>query len=120
MHPDIELKAFIDAARPFMAIQAAIHEALAGRGRISRGRSFLHPDRWSLGQHLYEGPLLARLSQVSGVRWIEVVRFQRRDATEYDIEPGRIAIANDELLRLPQGAGDGTGNGLRITLEGVE
>jgi hypothetical protein len=120
VHPELELKVFVDASLPMMAVRASIHEALAGQSRRSRKRSFLHPDRWSLGQHLYEGPVVACLAEISGVRWVEVVRFQRRDATEYDVEPGRITIASDEVLRLPHGAGDGLGDGVHLTLVGVE
>jgi hypothetical protein len=51
---------------------------------------------------------------------VDVVRFQRRDASEYDIEPGRIMVAADEVIRLPRGAGEGSGDGIHVIIEGVE
>ena len=120
VHPDLELTIFVDSALPMKAVRSNIHDALAGKGLNARRRAFLHPDRWSLGQSLFEGPMVACLAEVPGVRWVDVVRFQRLDATEYDIEPGIIAVAEDEVIRLPRGAASASGDGIKLTIVGVE
>ena len=120
VHPDLELTVYVDARLSQMAVRTSIHDALAGRGLGPRRRAFLHPDRWSLGQPLFEGPLVACLAEVPGVRWVDVERFQRLDASEYDVEAGCISVAADEVIRLPRGAADGSGDGIRITIKGVE
>jgi hypothetical protein len=63
---------------------------------------------------------LARLGKISGVRWIETLRFQRRDVGGVPPHPGQIRIASNEVARLGTPGPSGNHEGLKFILEIAE
>lgn len=62
---------------------------------------FFHPDRFSFGEPVYLSALVAAAMAVTGVAYVEPLRFQRLGrAPAGEMDAGRIAMARLEIARL--------------------
>ncbi len=125
----------------FVALDIALTVHLAdeaGRGAVrdalvqlfsdvvlqSGQRGFFYPDNFGFGQSVYLGPVLATISQVPGVLWVDSSptnpnnRFQRLGATRNELPTGKIAVGPGELARLGSIPGVASFGRIDFQLEG--
>ncbi|MFC7737922.1 putative baseplate assembly protein [Roseomonas sp. GCM10028921] len=64
-------------------------------------RGLFHPDRFSFGQPVHLGPVIAAIQAVPGVASVEVAVFQRQGiASDEAFRTGRLAMGRLEIARL--------------------
>lgn len=98
VHVDISVHVVVDATVPEPTIRRRMLETLGSIPCSSKG--FFHPSNWEMGQPVYEAPLVRCLSEIQGVRWLETVRFTRRDDPTEPQVKGLIDIQAHEVARI--------------------
>lgn len=103
---DIGLTVCLDPAAFRDEVEAALREEFS-TGYTSDGRQgFFHPDRFTFGDSVWLGQVVARCMSVNGVAYVDVRsssnhnRFKRRGHTQgTEIDDGRIRIGDAEIAR---------------------
>lgn len=106
------------------AVRDALNQNFSDVELPSGARGFFHPDNFGFGQPVYLGQVLAVISQVPGVLWVDTStaiatnRFQRLGSTQNELANGKIVIGQTELARLGNIPGVLSFGNLEFHLEG--
>jgi hypothetical protein len=99
---DIALNVCVDPAYLRSEVKAALLEVFSSIERADGRLGFFHPDNWTFGQPVYLSQVVAAAMQVSGVKWVDPLRFERwgqlrKESATGNMEPvltiGRLEVA---------------------------
>lgn len=82
-------------------VKVALLERFSNRILADDRLGFFHPDNWTFGQPIYLSRIYAAASEVAGVKWVEVERFQRwGKVANQELETGVLSIGRLEIVQL--------------------
>lgn len=82
-------------------VKAALLETFSTADLPDGRRGYFHPDNFTFGQPVYLSEVVATAMQVTGVEWVNVVRFRRwGQPSRGELEEGRISLERLEIARL--------------------
>ncbi len=83
------------------AVKQALLEAFGNTDLPDGRRGFFHPDNLTFGQTIYLSQLIAAAMKISGIDWVDVIRFQRwRQNDHGELAEGQIKLGRLEIARL--------------------
>lgn len=82
-------------------------------------RGLFHPDNFTFGDSVYTSSLYAAAQSVAGVSWVEIEKFQRKDAPgDEALLAGRLVLGRLEVARLDNDRNFPERGVLRFIMEG--
>jgi hypothetical protein len=100
VHIDICLRVHCQANEAAGAMVRRLRRELSDLPDIGGRPGYFYPGHWGIGEPVYQGPLLARLAEVPGVRWVDMLRFSRADQAVEESDIGLIPVEIHEVVRL--------------------
>jgi predicted phage baseplate assembly protein len=86
-------------------VKQALLETFSNADLRDGRRGFFHPDNFTFGQPVYLSHVVAAAMSVTGVSWVEALRFQRwGEGTHDELADGQISFGRLEIARLDNDA----------------
>jgi hypothetical protein len=98
---EIEMMVCVDSDYFRSDVLAALEDVFSSDTRADGSLGFFHPDNFTFGQSIYVSQLYAVAQNVAGVRYVEVVTFQRLDEPSTSgLDEGVLTMGRLEIARL--------------------
>jgi hypothetical protein len=98
---EIDMQICVDPDYFCSDVLAALEDVFSSGTRADGSLGFFHPDNFTFGQSLYLSQLYAAAQKVAGVRYVEVLTFQRLDLPNTSgLDEGVLTMGRLEIARL--------------------
>ena len=116
---DIALTVYVAPGYHLSAVRRTLSEVFSSRDLPDDRRGFFHPDNFTFGQAVYSSKVVARATEVPGVRRVDLDRFRRWSEVRHDpAASDQISLRDLEIARLDNDPSRPWNGTIAFTLKG--